>query len=238
MTDGAVDALYRLHHLALWVRSPEGPHPGHVHEALVYKGAKRVDGPWAADEAADVEIRFSVGPSAPPLPADAEPVAVHEGGLQVSRSATGLNVRTMLLNGDQVRHGLAGDLRSSPADRRANVRRIGEVARLVFEAGAVTLCTFVSPYRTDRDRVRALIPGGRFFEVHVDVELETARDREGLYAMSDRGRSRTSRASRLPTSRRRRRNSPRRDGARRGGGRRGRPRRTRRDRRPRLLNGL
>ena len=98
-------------------------------------------------------------------------------------------VRTMLLDGDQVRHGLNGDLGFSPADRRENVRRIGEVARLFFEAGAVTLCTFVSPYRADRDRVRALVPEGRFFEVFVDVDLETARERDpkGLYAMSDRG---------------------------------------------------
>ncbi|MDT0631206.1 sulfate adenylyltransferase subunit CysN [Rubrivirga sp. F394] len=98
-------------------------------------------------------------------------------------------VRTMLLDGDQVRHGLNGDLGFSPDDRRENVRRIGEVARLFFESGAVTLCTFVSPYRADRDRVRALVPGGRFFEVHVDVDVETAkaRDPKGVYAKAERG---------------------------------------------------
>jgi bifunctional enzyme CysN/CysC len=108
---------------------------------------------------------------------------------ELERQLFEAGVRTMLLDGDQVRHGLNGDLGFSPADRRENVRRIGEVARLFFESGAVTLCTFVSPYRADRDRARALIPADRFFEVFVDVDLETARERDpkGLYAMSDRG---------------------------------------------------
>ena len=98
-------------------------------------------------------------------------------------------VRTMLLDGDQVRHGLSGDLGFSPDDRRENVRRVGEAARLFFESGAVTLCTFVSPYRADRDRVRALVPEGRFFEVFVDVDVETARARDpkGVYAKAARG---------------------------------------------------
>ena len=98
-------------------------------------------------------------------------------------------VRTMLLDGDQVRHGLSGDLGFSPDDRRENVRRIGEAARLFFESGAVTLCTFVSPYRADRDRVRALVPDGRFFEVFVDVDVDTARARDpkGVYAKAARG---------------------------------------------------
>ena len=98
-------------------------------------------------------------------------------------------VRTMLLDGDQVRHGLSGDLGFSPDDRRENVRRVGEASRLFFESGAVTLCTFVSPYRADRDRVRALVPEGRFFEVFVDVDVETARARDpkGVYAKAARG---------------------------------------------------
>ncbi|WP_424520385.1 adenylyl-sulfate kinase [Rubrivirga sp.] len=98
-------------------------------------------------------------------------------------------VRTMLLDGDYVRHGLNGDLGFSPEDRRENVRRVGEVARLFFEAGSVVLCTFVSPYRADRDRVRSLIPEGRFVEVFVDVDLEVARARDpkGLYARSQAG---------------------------------------------------
>ncbi len=97
--------------------------------------------------------------------------------------------QTMLLDGDQVRHGLSGDLGFSRADRGENIRRIGEVARLFFEHGNIVLCTFVSPYRQDRERVRALIPDGRFIEVHVAVDLEEARRRDpkGVYARRDRG---------------------------------------------------
>ena len=99
-------------------------------------------------------------------------------------------IKTMLLDGDHVRHGLCGDLAFSAADRVENIRRVGEVARLFFEQGSVVLCTFVSPYQEDRDRVRALIPEGRFMEAFVDVDLETARDRDpkGLYAKSDQGK--------------------------------------------------
>ena len=66
---------------------------------------------------------------------------------------------------------------------------MGEVARLFFESGALTLCTFVSPYQSDRSRVRSLIPDDRFVEVFVDVDVETARQRDpkGLYAKSDAG---------------------------------------------------
>ena len=93
-------------------------------------------------------------------------------------------VRTALLDGDHVRHGLSGDLGFSAADRTENIRRAGEVARLFFEAGSVVLCAFVSPFRADRDRVRALFPEGRFLEVAVEADLETlrARDTKGLYA--------------------------------------------------------
>jgi bifunctional enzyme CysN/CysC len=97
--------------------------------------------------------------------------------------------QTMLLDGDLLRHGLNGDLGFSPADRRENIRRVGEVARLFFEAGDIVLCTFVSPYRDDRDRVRALFPEGRFLEVHVDCSLEECqrRDPKGLYARAAEG---------------------------------------------------
>ncbi len=98
-------------------------------------------------------------------------------------------VRTMLLDGDQLRHGLNADLGFSPADRAENVRRVGEVARLFFEQGAVVLCTFVSPYRDDRARARGLVPEGRFLEVHVDCGLDELRRRDpkGLYARADAG---------------------------------------------------
>ncbi|MBW3628430.1 MAG: sulfate adenylyltransferase subunit CysN [Gemmatimonadetes bacterium] len=97
--------------------------------------------------------------------------------------------QTMLLDGDMLRHGLNGDLGFSPADRRENIRRVGEVSRLFFEAGNIVLCTFVSPYRDDRDRVRALLPEGRFMEIHVDCSLEECqrRDPKGLYARAAEG---------------------------------------------------
>ncbi|MSO50670.1 MAG: sulfate adenylyltransferase subunit CysN [Acidobacteria bacterium] len=98
--------------------------------------------------------------------------------------------RTMLLDGDHLRHGLCGDLGFSPADRAENIRRAGEVARLFFEQGAIVLCAFVSPYAADRARVRALVPAGRFVEVFVEVDVETcrARDPKGLYARVAEGR--------------------------------------------------
>ena len=97
--------------------------------------------------------------------------------------------QTMHLDGDNVRHGLCGDLGFSAADRTENIRRIGEVARLFFEQGNITLCTFVSPYQEDRDRVRDLMPEGRFFEVHVDCSVEVCeeRDPKGLYEKARKG---------------------------------------------------
>jgi bifunctional enzyme CysN/CysC len=98
--------------------------------------------------------------------------------------------QTMLLDGDDIRHGLCGDLGFSPSDRAENIRRAGEVARLFFEQGAIVLCAFVSPYAADRDRARALVPEGRFVEVVVQADLETlrARDPKGLYARASDGR--------------------------------------------------
>jgi bifunctional enzyme CysN/CysC len=98
-------------------------------------------------------------------------------------------VQTMLLDGDTLRHGLNGDLGFSPADRAENIRRVGEVARLFFAQGAMVLCTFVSPYREDRARVRTLIPEGRFLELFVDAPLDELkrRDPKGLYARAERG---------------------------------------------------
>jgi bifunctional enzyme CysN/CysC len=99
------------------------------------------------------------------------------------------DVQTMLLDGDNVRHGLSGDLGFSPRDRTENIRRVGEVARLFFEQGAVTFCSFISPYQEDRDRIRELLPEGRFFEVHVDCPLEVCKERDtkGLYKKAEEG---------------------------------------------------
>jgi bifunctional enzyme CysN/CysC len=98
--------------------------------------------------------------------------------------------RTMLLDGDDIRHGLCGDLGFSPSDRAENIRRAGEVARLFFEQGSIVLCAFVSPYGADRNRVRSLVPAGRFVEVFVHADLDTlhARDPKGLYARASDGR--------------------------------------------------
>jgi bifunctional enzyme CysN/CysC len=90
---------------------------------------------------------------------------------------------TMLLDGDQLRHGLCGDLGFSEQDRQENIRRAGEVARLFFEAGHIVICAFISPFIRDRRFVRSLFPERSFFEVYVKCNLETCikRDPHGLY---------------------------------------------------------
>jgi bifunctional enzyme CysN/CysC len=97
--------------------------------------------------------------------------------------------QTTYLDGDNVRHGLNGDLGFSPADRKENIRRVAEVARLAFDHGTLTLCTFISPYEADRDFARSLLPEGRFIEVYVKCDLEVLkrRDPKGLYAKALRG---------------------------------------------------
>ncbi len=95
----------------------------------------------------------------------------------------GTGCQTMLLDGDHVRHGLCGDLAFSLEDRSENIRRVGEVARLFFEAGNLVICTFISPVAKDRDFVRSVIPKDRFFEIYVkcDIEVCKRRDPGGLY---------------------------------------------------------
>ncbi|MCC5914776.1 MAG: sulfate adenylyltransferase subunit CysN [Balneolaceae bacterium] len=97
--------------------------------------------------------------------------------------------QTMLLDGDQIRHGLCGDLGFSASDRTENIRRVGEVAKLFFEHGNIVLCTFVSPIEKDRKAVRSLFPEGRFIEVYVSCNPETAqkRDPKGLYEKAKKG---------------------------------------------------
>jgi bifunctional enzyme CysN/CysC len=97
--------------------------------------------------------------------------------------------QTILLDGDQVRHGLNGDLGFSQQDRTENIRRVGEVARLFFEQGNIVLCSFVSPYQKDRKAVRDLFPESRFIEIHVHCKPETAqnRDPKGLYEKAKKG---------------------------------------------------
>jgi len=96
---------------------------------------------------------------------------------------------TYVLDGDNVRHGLNGDLGFSDEDRRENIRRIGEVGKLFVDAGVVVLAAFISPFREDRDRVRALLEPGEFIEVYVkcDIELCEKRDPKGLYQKARTG---------------------------------------------------
>ncbi|SMO52638.1 sulfate adenylyltransferase subunit CysN [Gracilimonas mengyeensis] len=97
--------------------------------------------------------------------------------------------QTMLLDGDQVRHGLNGDLGFSPADRTENIRRVGQLSRLFYEHGNIVLCTFVSPFAKDREAVKALFPEGAFKEVHITCAPETAQERDpkGLYKKAEEG---------------------------------------------------
>lgn len=92
-------------------------------------------------------------------------------------------VHTLLLDGDNVRHGLNRDLGFTEADRVENIRRIGEVAKLMTEAGLVVLCSFISPFRAERQMARELVADGEFLEIFVDAPLEqcVARDPKGLY---------------------------------------------------------
>ncbi|MDR8522496.1 adenylyl-sulfate kinase [Shewanella fidelis] len=96
---------------------------------------------------------------------------------------------TYLLDGDNVRHGLCKDLGFSSEDRDENLRRVGEVAKLMVDAGLVVLSAFISPTREERERVRALFEAGQFIEVHVSTPIEVceARDPKGLYSKARAG---------------------------------------------------
>ena len=98
-------------------------------------------------------------------------------------------VRGYILDGDNIRHGLNKNLGFSPADRTENIRRIGEVAKLFTDAGVVAVTAFISPYRADRDQVRAIMKPGDFVEVFVDCPLEVCeqRDVKGLYQKARAG---------------------------------------------------
>jgi bifunctional enzyme CysN/CysC len=98
-------------------------------------------------------------------------------------------VHTMLLDGDNIRHGLNRDLGFSEADRVENIRRIGEAVKLMLDAGLVVITAFISPFRNERDLVRELVPHGEFLEVFVDTPLAVCekRDPKGLYKRARRG---------------------------------------------------
>jgi len=96
---------------------------------------------------------------------------------------------TYLLDGDNVRHGLCKDLGFSDDDRKENIRRVGEVAKLAADAGLIVLAAFISPFRSDRRIVRDILPQNQFVEVFVDTPLEICkqRDPKGLYEKAERG---------------------------------------------------
>lgn len=100
-----------------------------------------------------------------------------------------LGCRTFVLDGDNIRHGLCGDLGFSDEDRVENIRRIGEVSKLFVEAGVISLTAFISPFRSDRDRVRGLMPHGDFIEIYCKASLEVCEDRDpkGLYKKARAG---------------------------------------------------
>ncbi|MCX8956826.1 adenylyl-sulfate kinase [Erwinia psidii] len=100
-----------------------------------------------------------------------------------------LGVSTYLLDGDNVRHGLCRDLGFSDDDRKENIRRVGEVAKLMVDAGLVVLSAFISPHREERQMVRDMLGKGRFIEVFVDTPLATCemRDPKGLYKKARAG---------------------------------------------------
>lgn len=108
---------------------------------------------------------------------------------RLERRLFDLGARTMFLDGDNLRHGLNGDLGFTAEARKENIRRVGEVAKLGYDFGNIVLCTFISPYQADRDFARSLLPGGRFYEVYVKCDLEVVkrRDPKGLYAKALRG---------------------------------------------------
>jgi len=97
---------------------------------------------------------------------------------------------TMMLDGDNVRHGLCRDLGFTEADRVENIRRAGEVAKLMTESGLIVLCSFISPYQAERDMVRHLVSAGEFIEVFVDTPIAECirRDPKGLYAKAQAGK--------------------------------------------------
>jgi adenylylsulfate kinase len=137
--------------------------------------------------------------------ADRETLANHKGctiwmtGLSASGKSTlavalekaliDRGVRTYVLDGDNVRHGLNKDLGFSPEDRNENIRRIGEVAKLFTDAGVINITAFISPYRADRDQVRKIMGPGDFVEVFVSCPVAVCeqRDPKGLYKKARAG---------------------------------------------------
>lgn len=107
----------------------------------------------------------------------------------VEKELFSMDYNVTALDGDNVRHGLCSDLGFTEEDRNENMRRVGEVAKLFVESGAIVLASFVSPYRQDREKVRSRLPHGDFYEVYCQCDLEVCeeRDPKGLYARARKG---------------------------------------------------
>ena len=107
----------------------------------------------------------------------------------VEKRLVQMNRHTFLLDGDNVRHGLNRDLGFADVDRVENIRRVGEVAKLMSDAGLIVITAFISPFRAERDMVRKMITTGEFYEIHIDTPLITAeaRDVKGLYKKARAG---------------------------------------------------
>jgi adenylylsulfate kinase len=107
----------------------------------------------------------------------------------VDRKLYDLGVKSYVLDGDNVRHGLNGDLSFSDVDRVENIRRVGEVAKLFVDAGVLVSTAFISPFSADRALVRQLLQEGQFLEVFIDTPLEVCeqRDTKGLYKKARTG---------------------------------------------------
>ena len=99
------------------------------------------------------------------------------------------NIKTYLLDGDNVRHGLCKDLGFSETDRVENIRRVGEIGKLFVDAGLITLSAFISPFKADRQLARDLVDQGEFIEVFIDTPIEECenRDPKGLYQRARKG---------------------------------------------------
>jgi adenylylsulfate kinase len=97
--------------------------------------------------------------------------------------------RTFVLDGDNVRHGLSSNLDFSDDDRKENIRRIGEVSKLMMDAGLISITAFISPFRKERNMVRNMLPQGNFIEIYCNASLEIceARDVKGMYKRARAG---------------------------------------------------
>lgn len=119
------------------------------------------------------------------LPSSGKSTLAHEIEARLFESG----MRTYVLDGDNIRHGLNKDLGFSPEDRKENIRRIGEVAKLFADAGVITITAFISPYKEDRNTVRRLLDDGEFIEVYIKCSLQECerRDPKGLYKKARKG---------------------------------------------------